>query len=69
MKGYDFHPEAVVDLDEIWDFIAHSSTDAADRLIAEILTAVDKLASFPKQGHNARISPPALCGSPWYANT
>jgi hypothetical protein len=22
MTGYDFHPEAVLDLDEIWEFIA-----------------------------------------------
>ncbi|MFZ0773438.1 MAG: type II toxin-antitoxin system RelE/ParE family toxin [Candidatus Sulfotelmatobacter sp.] len=51
MTGYDFHPEAVVDLDEIWEFIAGSNPTAADRLIAEILAAVDKLLSFPKQGH------------------
>jgi toxin ParE1/3/4 len=51
MAGYDFHPEAVIDLDEIWDFIAGDNPNAADRLIAEILAAVDKLVSFPKQGH------------------
>jgi len=22
MSGYDFHPEAAIDLDEIWDFVA-----------------------------------------------
>ncbi|MGA8762035.1 MAG: type II toxin-antitoxin system RelE/ParE family toxin [Candidatus Sulfotelmatobacter sp.] len=51
MTGYDFHAEAVVDLDEIWDFIAGDNPTAADRLIAEILFAIDKLVSFPKQGH------------------
>ena len=51
MKGYDFHPEAVLDLDEIWDFIAADNPTAADKLIAEILAAVDNLVSFPKQGH------------------
>jgi plasmid stabilization system protein ParE len=51
MMGYDFHPEAVVDLDEIWDFIAGDNPTAADKLIAEILAAVDKLVSFPRQGH------------------
>jgi plasmid stabilization system protein ParE len=51
MTGHDFHPEAVVDLDEIWDFIATDNLDAPDRLIAEILAALDKLVSFPKQGH------------------
>jgi toxin ParE1/3/4 len=51
MTGYDFHPEAVVDLDEIWDFIVGDSPKAADSLIAEILAAIDKLVAFPKQGH------------------
>jgi toxin ParE1/3/4 len=51
MTGYDFHPEAVVDLDEIWDFITADNPDAADRLIADILAALDKLVPFPKQGH------------------
>jgi plasmid stabilization system protein ParE len=51
MTGYDFHPEAVTDLDEAWDFIAGDNPDAADRLIAEILAAIGELVSFPKQGH------------------
>ena len=40
MIGYDFHPEARTDLDEIWDFIAQESADAADRVISDILAAV-----------------------------
>ncbi|MGA8764187.1 MAG: type II toxin-antitoxin system RelE/ParE family toxin, partial [Candidatus Sulfotelmatobacter sp.] len=51
MTGYDFHPEALLDLDEIWEFIASDNLEAADRLIAEILTVLDKLVTFPKQGH------------------
>jgi len=51
MTGYDFHPEAVVDLDEIWDFIAEHNPTAADRLVAEILTALNNLVSFPEHGH------------------
>jgi len=51
MTGCDFHPEAIVDLDEIWDFIAEDNPTAADRLIAEILSAINQLVSFPKQGH------------------
>ena len=35
MTGYDFHPEAAIDLDEIWDFIAVDSLDAADNVIEE----------------------------------
>jgi plasmid stabilization system protein ParE len=37
MNGYDFHPEAAIDLDEIWDFIAEKNLDAADKVIATIL--------------------------------
>lgn len=38
MTGYDFHPEARVDLDEIWEFIHTDNLEAADRVIAEILS-------------------------------
>ena len=51
MTGYDFHPEARVDLDEIWEFIRVDNVNAADRTIAEILSAVRGLISFPGQGH------------------
>ena len=44
---YDFHPEAAVDLDEIWEFIRENNLDAADRLIADILAAIDALITFP----------------------
>lgn len=48
---YDFHPEALQDLDQIWEFIRGDNLDAADRLIAEILDAIDTLVSFPDRGH------------------
>lgn len=51
MTGYDFHPEARVDLDEIWEFIRADNLDAADRMIAEILSAIRALVPFPHQGH------------------
>ena len=51
MTGYDFHPEAALYLDEIWEFIAGDNLDAADRVIADILAALDKLVPFPNQGH------------------
>ncbi len=51
MTGYDFHPEALADLDEIWEYIALDSLGAADRIIAEILTAIRNLVSFPGVGH------------------
>ena len=51
MTGYEFHPQACFDLDEIWEYIAVDSLDAADRTIAEILAALDALVALPQQGH------------------
>jgi plasmid stabilization system protein ParE len=51
MIGHDFHPEARLDIDEIWEFIGADNLDAADRLIAEILYAIRALVPFPHQGH------------------
>jgi toxin ParE1/3/4 len=51
MIAYEFHPEARLDLDEIWEFIGSDNLDAADRLIAEILASIHALAHFPHQGH------------------
>jgi plasmid stabilization system protein ParE len=51
MTGYDFHPEARFDLDEIWEYIRADNPDAADRMIAEILSAIRALVSLPNQGH------------------
>jgi plasmid stabilization system protein ParE len=33
MIAYEFHPEARLDLDEIWEFIRDDNLDAAARLI------------------------------------
>ncbi len=51
MTAYDFHPEARFDLDEIWEFIRADNLDAADRVIAEVLSAIAALVPFPGQGH------------------
>ncbi len=51
MIRYDFHPEARFDLDEIWEFIGADNLDAADRVIAEILSAIRALVPFPNRGH------------------
>jgi len=47
MITYDFHPGVRRDLDEIWDFIAGDNPEAADRLIAEIVDAIDAPCPFP----------------------
>lgn len=51
MTGYDLHPEARLDIDEIWEFIGADNLDAADRVIREIFDAVRALVPFPRQGH------------------
>jgi toxin ParE1/3/4 len=51
MTAYDFHPEARIDLDEIWEYIATDNLDAADRVIAEIFSGIRALVPFPGQGH------------------
>ncbi len=51
MTGYDFHPEARKDLDEVWEYIGGDSLDAADRTIAEVLSSIRGLIPFPHRGH------------------
>jgi len=51
MTGYDLHPEARLDLDDIWEHIAADSLPAADRVVAEVLSAIRALVPFPGQGH------------------
>lgn len=51
MSGYDFHPEASLDLEDIWDYVAKDGLDAADRLIAEIRGCIEAAVTFPYMGH------------------
>ena len=51
MTRCDFHPEVENDFAEIWDFIADDSPAAADKVIADILDAIETLAPFPHQGY------------------
>jgi len=51
MSGFVFHPSAISDLEEIWEFIAEDSADAADRVIEEIHQAISGLVPFPESGH------------------
>lgn len=51
MKGFVLLPGAFADLDEIWEFIAADSLDAADRVIEGIYEAVRSLVRFPNSGH------------------
>ena len=51
MIGYGFHPEASIDLDDIWEFIAADNLVAANRVMEDILDVVDVLVAFPHQGY------------------
>src|SRR5438046_10705202 len=51
MNGFVFHPDAVADLKEIWEFIAADNPVAADRVLEEIHEAIRSLIPFPQQGH------------------
>ena len=48
MNGFAFHPEALNDLNDVWDFIAADNVDAADRIVGESLTASGR--SFLSRG-------------------
>jgi plasmid stabilization system protein ParE len=52
MSGFVLHPEAFTDLEEIWEYIAADSLDAADRIRDEIFEAIHSLVDFPYTGHS-----------------
>jgi len=51
MSGFVFHPAALTDLTEIWEYIAPDNPDAADRVFEEIREAIRALLPFPQSGH------------------
>ena len=51
MSGFVLHPEALADLEEIWEYIAADNLDAADRVLEELYEAIHGLISYPQQGH------------------
>jgi plasmid stabilization system protein ParE len=51
MSGYVLSSEALLELDEIWGFIAQDDIEAADRWIARLLDACEMLARNPRAGH------------------
>ncbi len=63
MIAYDFHPEVLLDLDEIWEFIRGDNLGAADRLIAKFWTLLMLRCLFPAAAIDARTSPPDPCAS------
>lgn len=51
MGIYSFHPDAVADLNDIWEYISHDSINSADHLLEEIESAINLLANTPLAGH------------------
>ena len=51
MTGYVLSAGADLDLDDIWEYIAADSLDAADRWIERLFVAFDVLARTPGMGH------------------
>ena len=51
MSEFVLHPDAAKDLEEIWEYIAADSLDAADRVREEIYEAIQSLVPFPYVGH------------------
>jgi antitoxin ParD1/3/4/toxin ParE1/3/4 len=52
MSGFVLHPQAYTDLEEIWEYLAADSLDAADRVREEIYAAIQSLVPFPYIGHS-----------------
>ncbi len=51
MIGFDLHPGAFDDIDEIADYIAQSSPEAAHRVADEIYHSIQNLVPFPNRGN------------------
>jgi len=51
MPVYVLSPDALQDLQDIWDFVALDNANAADRLEEEFFDAFEKLARQPRMGH------------------
>ena len=51
MSGYDLHPAAFIDIDEIAVYIGEDSPEAAHRVVDEIYRTIQNLVSFPQRGH------------------
>jgi len=52
MKEHVLSLGAELDLDEIWEYIAHDNIDAADRWIDKLFHAFETIALNPRIGHS-----------------
>ena len=51
MNGYILASDVVLDLEDIWDYIAADNTEAADRWIEKLFDAFDAIDRSPGIGH------------------
>ena len=51
MSGFQLHPEAFADLEDIRAYIAEDNPDAADRVISEIFDVIRSLVLSPNPGY------------------
>jgi len=51
MKRFILTPSAERDVSEIWDYISVDNTEAADRVLAALESAMVKIAKNPEVGH------------------
>ncbi|MBI5281150.1 MAG: type II toxin-antitoxin system RelE/ParE family toxin [Candidatus Solibacter usitatus] len=51
MSGYVLSADADLDLDDIWEYIAADSVDAADRWISKLFDAFEAPGRTPGMGH------------------
>jgi plasmid stabilization system protein ParE len=52
MSGFFLHPDALTDLNEIWEYVAADNPGAADRVLGEIHEAIRALVPFPQAGYS-----------------
>jgi plasmid stabilization system protein ParE len=57
VSGYVLSVEADFDLDDIWDYIAADSMDAADRWIGKLFDTFEALGRTPGMGHRREDLP------------
>jgi toxin ParE1/3/4 len=51
MSAFRLHPQAVRELDDIWEYIAADSITSAERVIDELESVCVRLAKSPRAGH------------------
>ena len=54
MSDYILGSDAVFDLEDIWEYIAADSIDAADRWIATLFDGFETIAKMPGIGHSRK---------------